>query len=381
LCRLPGYEDRYDDLKTHGYATMVEIGEPDFFPVDDKDKVQPAPCQGCSLRGPCPGLFAGYHDEFGDGELRPLRDRPRSNSFNYVFETLITTMAGDRCPLRDDGVSPWDHGRHLFIKNGERIGRFRASSRDFADVEIDAIKHDLEQLYLDVSRKPAPDDFASDLLPLRRSALCEPCPERARCTGLYEPDSPAAENRFLRDDAAVRKILASLRGALLDVGCGDGPYDDVLAPLAAEGLIDYVGVDPDAARIEALRRRRRWPSIELHVADAETLAAPPGRFDHVVVLRSWNHLRDPRRALDNLVRALKPGGTLTIVDNVAFGLARTRSQTARAERSTAGFEHFRNDDAEAAHRLTDELPLSLVDRQDVGRGTSNQWLLRYRRAV
>jgi pyruvate-formate lyase-activating enzyme len=70
LCLLPGFEDLYDDLKTDRFWTMVEIGEADFFPVDDKAKIQPAPCQDCALRGPCPGLYRGYEEEHGSGELR-----------------------------------------------------------------------------------------------------------------------------------------------------------------------------------------------------------------------------------------------------------------------------------------------------------------------
>ena len=237
------------------------------------------------------------------------------------------------------------------------------------------MKHDLGQVYLDRSRKDAPDDFPSDLVQLERSALCGSCPERPRCTGLWEP---VFEDRFGRDDARVREIVAALAGDVLDVGCGDGPYDDLLAPLATSGRIRYVGLEPAPARAARVGPRRTWG--ETLVQRVEDLPGePPGRFDHVLILRSWNHISDPARALDRLLAALRAGGTLTIVDNVAFGLARTRAQTARAETSPAGFEHYRNDDAGDAHRLAAPLPLTLLERRDVGPQTSNQWLLRYRR--
>jgi len=76
------------------------------------------------------------------------------------------------------------------------------------------------------------------------------------------------------------------------------------------------------------------------------------------------------------------GGTLTIVDNVAFGLARTREQTHRAERSRARHEHYRNDTlAEAAAALepfVERYGLHEIVRRDVGPQSSNQWLLRVR---
>ena len=188
LCLMEGFESSFDDLKTHRFATMIEVGEPDFFPVDDLNKLQPeSKCRGCSLSGPCPGLYRGYHEVFGEEELAPIRDRPRGNSFNYAFDALVTTRANGGCPIREDGVTPWERGRHLFVKHGPRVARFRADSRDFSDAEIAEIKHDLGQVYLDVSKKDAPDDFTTDLRPLVRSGMCETCPEYERCAGMFEP--------------------------------------------------------------------------------------------------------------------------------------------------------------------------------------------------
>jgi len=151
LCLMPGYEHRFDDLKTHAYRTMIEVGEPDFFPVDDLNKTHPDPCRGCALMGPCPGLYNGYHEVYGAVELAPRRDRPRSNSFNYKLEKLVSlAFSGathEQCVLRQGlGVTPWDRGRDLYVRNGSRIARFRAESRDFSDREIIEIKHELGQL-------------------------------------------------------------------------------------------------------------------------------------------------------------------------------------------------------------------------------------------
>jgi SAM-dependent methyltransferase len=98
----------------------------------------------------------------------------------------------------------------------------------------------------------------------------------------------------------------------------------------------------------------------------------------VLVLRSWNHLRDPEKAVRAFVRALRPGGTLTVADDVPFGLLRDPEQALRAENGKAGFEHHRNDDARDAERLLSATPLVSVDRFDVGPETSTLWMLRYR---
>jgi MoaA/NifB/PqqE/SkfB family radical SAM enzyme/SAM-dependent methyltransferase len=379
LCHLPGLEDLYDDLKTHRFRTMVEVGEPDFFPVDDLAKVQPEEtCAGCALRGPCPGLFRGYREVYGTGELRAVRRGARSNSFSYVLEAVVPPPAGERdCPLRDGplGVTPWDRGRDLYVHHGGKLARYRTETRDFSDAEIAATKHDLGQVYVDASRKLAPDDFARDLVPLRRAGRCRGCAHEATCTGLFEP---LLEDVFTRDDARVRTLVGALEGDVLDLGAGEGPYDDVLAPALAAGAIRYTAIEPHAARAAALRRR--VPGARVVVVAAEDATLPDAAYDHALVLRSWNHLHDPAAVVGALARALRPGGSLLVVDNVAFGLARGRARQRAAERGPSGFEHHRNDDAVAADAVVAVSgAFDLLERRDVGPGTSNQWLLRYRR--
>lgn len=377
LCALPGYEQRYDDLRTHGYWTMSEIGEPDLFPVDDRNKRKPPACDDCGLRGGCPGVFNGYVDRFGTEALRPRVDAPRSNSIDYVFETLVTRdqVEQDPCPVLRDGWRPYDRARHLFVRHGARVGRYAAWSRDFDDAQLDAIKFDTGQIYLDASRKDAPDDFSRDLVKLQRSALCRECEAREHCAGMFEP---SFESVFTRDDAQVIGQLAALRGAVLDVGCGDMPYGDTLAESIGNGDVRYVGVDPDAAALQ--RVRARLPNAELRQGGLERVG-PQERFDHIVVLRSWNHLPITPTAVDRLVAALSPGGSLMVVDNVAFGLVRTPAQTRRGQRGGARWEHRRNDDAARAHQTLAHEELKLVQRVEVDPSRSNQWMLLYTRTA
>jgi MoaA/NifB/PqqE/SkfB family radical SAM enzyme/SAM-dependent methyltransferase len=347
LCLLPGWEHAYDDLRTHHYRTMVEIGEPDFFPVDDQNKVQPEPCEGCALRGACPGLYRGYHEKHGASELAPRRGGARANSFDWTLEHVAEAPSDPgRCPIREDGPTPWDRGRHLFVRHEGKLARYRADTRDFADVEIDRIKNRLGHVYLDASRgKDAPDDFARDLVQLAPSATCAPCPERERCTWMYEP---TFRDVFGEDDAELRAIVEAVEGDVLDVGCGGGPYDEVLAGRAASGAIRYVGVDPDGARVAALRARRPWARA-IEVGRAEEIEHV-ARFDVVLALRSWNHFDDPVAAAERIVRALRPGGVVIVADDAPFGLARTAAQTRRARAGRAIHEHHRNDGPEDAIR-------------------------------
>jgi len=380
LCLLPGHAHRYDDLRTHGFRSMVEIGEPDLFPVDDLNKLQPPPCRGCALSGPCPGLFEVYHRRHGHAELRPATTGARSNAFNYTFERLLARDLPDHaCPVRDDGITPWDRGRDLLVRHEGRVALYRADTRDFSDAQLQRAKLERGQVYLDASRKPAPDDFARDLVPLDRAAICTDCPELDHCTGQW---SPVFEDRFTRDDAEVRRLIGQLRGTVLDLGCGHAPYLDALAPLVRSGEVRYLGIDPDPRAIEALRARAPWATLVASELEPWLHAAAPrepiGPIDHLLVLRSWNHLPDPARTLRALAPRLRPGGTMLVVDNVAFGLARGRQHARRAEHSAAPLEHHRNDDLDDALCAIEAVP-GLATRSRLARpvapGRSNQWVL------
>jgi MoaA/NifB/PqqE/SkfB family radical SAM enzyme/SAM-dependent methyltransferase len=375
FCLLPGHEHLYDDLRTHRFATMIEIGEPDFFPVDDRAKVQPEEtCRACALRGACPGLYRGYREVHGDGEIRAVPG-PQSNSFHYVRQARVGRIDGRGCPVLHGGVTPWDRARHLFLREGDEVWRYRCDSRDFPDVEIERTKMNLGQVYVDRSAADAPRDFAQDLAKIERSAVCSACPERDACAGLFEENGADV---FVRDDARLRAVVAELQGDVLDVGCGEGRYDDALRALSERGVVRYVGLEPDEDRVRRLRER--WPWAEVRRGDAESLDATRA-FDHVLLLRSWNHLWDPQRAVAAVVRALRPGGTLTIADDVAFGLLRDGAQAHRAERGEARFEHHRNDDAPAAAQVLAQSALVPIERFDVGPATSTLWILRYRAPV
>ena len=372
LCLLPGYESLYDDLKTHGFAAMTEVYEPDFYPVDAGDSAQTERCEGCALRGPCVGLFRKYKEAFGDDELRPVQGA-RSNSYTYAPERDLVWADGDECPIRPS-ILPYDRTRHIFVRRGGVMTQFRTHTRDFSDPELHTIKFAHGQVYLDISSKPAPDDFPADLRKLREVTECADCHQASGCSRCYELDETEV---FSADDAHVVDVLRELEGDILDVGCGETLYADVLGPRAGEGTVRYTGVEPHAGACQAFRERNDWG--EIVNLPIESFDLDPAGYDHILVLRSYNHLADPANTLRRLAEGLRPGGTMLIVDNVAFGLVRTEEQRERAEQSDSEFEHFNNDDSSAAIENVPNDLLKLIEERPVTPDSSNQWLLHYRR--
>ena len=368
LCLLPGYEHLYDDLKTHGFAVMTEVFEPDFFPVDAGAVTHTDKCDGCALKGPCVGLFIDYAGNYGDEELRP-KVGLRSNSFTYETEKEIPWPDGDACPILNLGSSPFDHLRHLFIKKNEHLSICKTETRDFSDSELNQVKFDYGQIYVDTSTKDAPDDFSRDLRKLEPIDECQQCALSQGCPRAY---AVSEQDVFSPDDAYLRGRLSQLRGKVLDVGCGYPLYTELFEQRVTENRLDYVGLDPDRTMIAHHQTNFAWG--RWLASDIDTYNGSDGPFDAILILRSYNHLPDPTKTVANLLTYLKPGGELIIADNVAFGLVRSPEHQARAEKSPAIFEHYRNDDSQSARLAVEHLQVSLVDQMDIRRDGSNQWL-------
>lgn len=112
--------------------------------------------------------------------------------------------------------------------------------------------------------------------------------------------------------------LAAVRPgqAVADVGCGTGNLS--FAVLAAQPSARVTGLDPDgdALRRAARKARRRGVALTLVRGYADRIPEPDASFDHVVSSLALHHLDDDGRSAfaREALRALRPGGTITIVD-------------------------------------------------------------------
>jgi len=103
----------------------------------------------------------------------------------------------------------------------------------------------------------------------------------------------------------VRALLSPQpTGLYLEVGAGVGT--DALA-LGA----NVIGVDRS---LTMCRESRARGLIMALVADAEALPFSSGLVDGCWSDRTFQHLAHPQRALDELIRVMKPGATIVVVD-------------------------------------------------------------------
>jgi SAM-dependent methyltransferase len=145
-------------------------------------------------------------------------------------------------------------------------------------------------------------------------------------TGSYvptqQPDAAAEAARlraqaqaiFAREDAVLRAAGLGDGATLLDVGCGPGHWLAALSAAHRPALALGVERDVNHARTAAASGARvvRGDALQLPLADASV--------DAVTMRLVLRHLPSPPRALTELLRVVRPGGHVAVLDADDGGL-------------------------------------------------------------
>ena len=102
---------------------------------------------------------------------------------------------------------------------------------------------------------------------------------------------------------------------VLEAGCGVGAQTLTLSRSSPEASFECM--DISAESLIAARRMaasRRLTNVAFRQGDIYRLPYRDGSFEHVFICFVLEHLSDPPRALAELRRVLKPGGTLTAIE-------------------------------------------------------------------
>ena len=137
---------------------------------------------------------------------------------------------------------------------------------------------------------------------------------------------------------AMRGVLPSLSGSLVDIGCGKMPYRELI--LAESGVREYVGVDIEGAREYS---RSVKPDV---VWDGRSLPLSAQRFDCALATEVFEHTGDLSGLLSEIRRVLRPGGLLFFTTpfvwpyhEVPHDHQRWTSFGLRSKLEAAGFKH------------------------------------------
>jgi SAM-dependent methyltransferase len=124
--------------------------------------------------------------------------------------------------------------------------------------------------------------------------------------------------QFVLDAPLIERLRLLRGGRALDVGCGEGRFCRILR---REGF-DPVGLDPTAELLDAARAQD--PGGLYVEGLGEALDLPDASFDLVVSCLSLIDMAQAGEAIAEMVRVLKPGGTLLVANLTSFSTARAR---------------------------------------------------------
>lgn len=144
-------------------------------------------------------------------------------------------------------------------------------------------------------------------------------PQRTPATA-YLMDGPREGPRLeakTRTAASRRQLRrAGLAAGMdaLDVGCGSGAVTRVMAAIVEPGRA--TGVDASAARIAQAQAlaAERGVDASFVCTDATALDLPAAAFDFTWSRFLFEYLAEPERALAEMVRVTRPGGTVVVAD-------------------------------------------------------------------
>lgn len=341
-----------------------------------------APAPGLTIAPPQPTFLGAQPPSSCLGQTSALAatappQATRANSFNYLRQELTLPWVADpdMCTAFSS-VPSVDPLRNLWLVENERLVLHTTDTGDFATAEIAQVKQTWSHLYLDRAAPGVLDDFIEGMRRVVPEVTCQSCGHQDQCGRRFRVvDEPP----FAREEAWIADHMTQLQGRVLDVGCGEQLYRDQLAPLVSAGTVHYTGLDPDEPSLA--RIRAALPQGRFFLTGIEDFRDDPASYDHIVCLRSLNHVFDVDAALARMTLLLKPGGRLLIVETTPFAMLRRAEQVAAADQAPrAGHQHFRNVTSEDVLPLARRRGLHVLEHQPASLAGSNEWILFLQRA-
>ena len=125
------------------------------------------------------------------------------------------------------------------------------------------------------------------------------------------------ERRTWQHPAEVVALLEPSPGmTIVDLGAGTGYFESLLAAAVAPGG-RVLALDVEPAMVEYMNERfatAGLESVEARVVRGDDPELPPGSVDRILIVDTWHHLPDRERYAKRLRTALRPGGSILVVD-------------------------------------------------------------------
>jgi SAM-dependent methyltransferase len=131
-------------------------------------------------------------------------------------------------------------------------------------------------------------------------------------TPWLERQSRASEER---PDLLVDELRLQSGMSVADIGAGSGYLSRLMAPLVGPGRVFAVDVQPQmVALLRQLSQRPEFQNIVPIQGDADNVKLPPTSIDLAILVDVYHELAYPYEVMRTLIRSLKPGGRVVLVE-------------------------------------------------------------------
>ncbi len=196
---------------------------------------------------------------------------------------------------------------------------------------------------------------------------------------VWSPLAASCQSSALSEEA--RQSFTSAMDALgiepgsvvADVGAGPGPYTFPLAErVGPDGKVYAVDIDEDdLAKLRSRAKRAGVVQVETILGATDDPRLPAAALDVVLVINTYHEFREYDQMLQAVLRALKPGGRLAIIDaKPEAGEARPRylslhlmpAELVREDARRNGFRFLHNQPCFVHHRRNRKFYLLVFEK-------------------
>ena len=169
-------------------------------------------------------------------------------------------------------------------------------------------------------------------------------------------------------DWGLKQIAIENRYSILDLGCGGGRTVSKLAAMATQGKV--YGVDYSDESVAATKRTNaRWISlgrVEVRHGPVSQLPFPDGMFDLITGVETHFWWPDLPGDMREVLRVLKPGGTLILIAEVYKGAATVAARLVEKYASRTGITLLSVDEHRELFTKAGYSNVEVIEERDKG---------------
>ena len=118
-----------------------------------------------------------------------------------------------------------------------------------------------------------------------------------------------------RPDDVVKNFKLKATDVVADIGAGTGYFTFRISPLAQEGKVFAVDIQPEMlARLETRKKEMKADNVVTVQGTEQDTKLPAASVDLAFMVDAYHEFSYPREMMQSIVKALKPGGRVVLIE-------------------------------------------------------------------